>query len=289
MVKAQINTTEQRRAFSGESRFTLARSKTEARSKLLPSEGRLYLTAASLCGFELEIARFRGICPHVAVQTNAQSILDFCDGELPTAIIFLASSDATASAGYRSDSAYLLGSRLRNVQDKGLFYEKNRNEPGTFPLVKELSKEIDRRSLPVSLAVYMRRATVEDVTAYFRIGASNFFSPKETDDVWKSELRWLWSRWRERLGPLAWRRNLQSAFDRLSPPLQDTAKMLYLGCTNQEIALTSDRKLRTIEQRRAKIMDALQANNYAELIRYLSLVLENGLTDLKSSSDLRIE
>ena len=285
MVKAQINTTEQRRAFSGNSRFTRAGSEADARSKLLPSEGRLYLTASSLCGFELEIARFRGICPHVAVQTNAQSILDFCDGEVPTAIVILAPSGA-ASAGFVPDSANIYGNRLDVARKVRPFGGENGGAFATVALAEELSKEIDRRSLPVSLAVYMRRATVEDVAAYFRSGASNFFSPKEADDVWKTGVRRLWSRWKERLGPLAKRRNLKSAFDRLSPPLQDTAKMLYMGCTNQEIAQASGRKLRTIEQRRARIMDALQANNYAELIRYLSLVLENGLTDLQNSSAL---
>lgn len=222
------------------------------------SEGRLFLVSPTFCGFEMEISRFRALCSRVSVQTNARSVLDFCDGERPACAVLLIPSGPQTPRRFHSFSSPSPLPSDFSVAD----------------ILTDLSAEIIRRSLPVSLAVYTPRATAEELALYFRSGADDFFTLSGVGDSWEKTLARLWSRWDGRLPALTLRRNLKIAFNCLSPPLQDTAKMLYMGCTNQEIAQASERKLRTVEQRRAQIMTVMQANNFAELIRHLGLVLE---------------
>ena len=63
-------------------------------------------------------------------------------------------------------------------------------------------------------------------------------------------------------------------FRQMPAPIQETAKLIYEGLSNQEIAQRVDRKLRTIENRRAMVMKLMQADSLVQLIQKLSRVLE---------------
>ncbi|MBR6436844.1 MAG: hypothetical protein IKS45_10075, partial [Thermoguttaceae bacterium] len=64
-------------------------------------------------------------------------------------------------------------------------------------------------------------------------------------------------------------------FKQLSPPIQETARLIYQGLTNNDIVAVSGKKLRTVENRRSILMKTMQAETFAELIRKLALVLED--------------
>lgn len=69
-------------------------------------------------------------------------------------------------------------------------------------------------------------------------------------------------------------RELADRFARLSPGEHDVLQLILLGDTNKKIAATIDVSQRTVEDRRARIMEKLQVATLPELIR---LAIEAGV------------
>lgn len=143
-------------------------------------------------------------------------------------------------------------------------------------LIPRLKSAIDKSSLAAPIIVYMHYPNLPAALNYLRYGASDIIG-KFTRD--KSELTSVILNWLEKSKRVREKYNARhdamELFKQLSPPIQETARLVYQGLSNNEIVLVSGKKLRTIENRRSIIMKTMQANSFAELIRKLGLVLED--------------
>ena len=144
-------------------------------------------------------------------------------------------------------------------------------------LLTNLKSAIDSLSLSAPIIVYMNHPNLQEALNYLRYGANDIIGKFTLD---KSELTNVILSWLEKseLGRarLNARYKAKQLFKQLSPPVQETARLVYQGLTNNEIVTASGKKLRTIENRRSIIMKTMQAESFAELIRKLGLVLEDG-------------
>ena len=143
-------------------------------------------------------------------------------------------------------------------------------------LLTNLKASVEKLNLSAPIIVYMNYPDLPTALKYLRYGANDIIG-KFTRD--KSELttiilKWL-SKSESRRKQLNARYEAVQLFKQLSPPVQETAKLLYQGLANNDIVAVSGRKLRTIEKRRSIIMKTMQAASFAELIRKLALVLED--------------
>ena len=142
-------------------------------------------------------------------------------------------------------------------------------------LLTNLKSAIDKLSLAAPIIVYMNYPNLPAALNYLRYGASDIIG-KFTHD--KSELTSVVMNWLKKSERVRERFNARfealEQFKRLSEPIQETARLLYQGLSNNEIVDVSGKKLRTIEKRRSIIMKTMQAESFAELIRKLTLVLE---------------
>ena len=143
-------------------------------------------------------------------------------------------------------------------------------------LLTNLKSSVERLNLAAPIIVYMNYPNLPAALNYLRYGADDIIG-KFTRD--KSELTSVILKWlaksevsRKRLNA---RYEACQQFKQLSPPIQETARLIYQGLTNNDIVAVSGKKLRTVENRRSVLMKTMQANNFAELIRKLGLVLED--------------
>lgn len=142
-------------------------------------------------------------------------------------------------------------------------------------LLTNLKSAIDKRCLSAPIIVYMNNPDLLAALSYLRYGADDIIGKFNRD---KSELTSVILNWLEKSENNRKRFNARyeakDLFKQLSPPVQETAKLVYQGFTNNDIAAILGKKLRTIENRRSVIMKTMRANSFAELIQKLALVLE---------------
>jgi len=82
-------------------------------------------------------------------------------------------------------------------------------------------------------------------------------------------------RWSETEGMReVFRVQLREKWERMSDGLKDVLRLLYDGKTNREIAETLSLSLRTVESRRAKLLEEFGLTTFAELIRTAAFFLE---------------
>ncbi len=140
-------------------------------------------------------------------------------------------------------------------------------------LITNLKTAIDKQCLAAPIIVYMKYPNLPDALKYIRYGASDIIG-KFTHD--KSELSVVILNWLKKSERIRERFNARfeaiEQFKRLSPPIQETARLVYQGLSNNEIAVVSGKKLRTVENRRSIIMKTMEAKCLVELIRKLGLV-----------------
>lgn len=143
-------------------------------------------------------------------------------------------------------------------------------------LITRLKFAIDRACLAAPIIVYMKYPDISSALNYLRYGASDIIG-KITRD--KSEQTNVILSWLEKSEMARKRFNARyeavELFNQLSPPIQETAILVYQGLSNNEIVDRSGKKLRTIENRRSTIMKTMKAKSFAELIQKLGLVLED--------------
>ncbi|MBR5162044.1 MAG: hypothetical protein IKW80_10485 [Thermoguttaceae bacterium] len=143
-------------------------------------------------------------------------------------------------------------------------------------LLTNLKSSVEQLNLAAPIIVYMNYPNLPAALNYLRYGADDIIG-KFTRD--KSELTSVILKWlakseisRKRLNA---RYEACQRFKQLSPPIQETARLIYQGLTNNDIVAVSGKKLRTVENRRSILMKTMQAETFAELIRKLALVLED--------------
>ena len=142
-------------------------------------------------------------------------------------------------------------------------------------LITKLRSAIDKSCLAAPIIVYMNYPNLPSALNYLRYGANDIIG-KFTRD--KSELTSVILNWLKKSELVRERFNARfeatEQFKQLSPPIQETARLVYQGFSNNDIADRTGKKLRTVENRRSIIMKTMQASSFAELIRKLALVLE---------------
>ena len=143
-------------------------------------------------------------------------------------------------------------------------------------LITRLKLAIDKVCLAAPIIVYMNEQNLSTALNYLRYGASDIigkFTRDKSDQI-TVILRWLEKSEQARKRFNA-RYEAKMLFNQLSPPIQETAIMVYQGLSNNEIVDLCGKKLRTVENRRSIIMKTMKANSFAELIQKLGLVLED--------------
>ena len=143
-------------------------------------------------------------------------------------------------------------------------------------LLTNLKTSVEELSLAAPIIVYMNYPNLSAALNYLRYGANDIIG-KFTRD--KSELTAVILNWLEKSERIRRRLNARyeakQLFKQLSPPVQETARLVYQGLSNSDIVDATGRKLRTVEKRRSVIMKTMKAGSFAELIRKLGLVLED--------------
>ena len=140
-------------------------------------------------------------------------------------------------------------------------------------LITKLKSAVDKFCLAAPIIVYMNYPNLPGALSYLRYGANDIIG-KFTRD--KSELTSVVLNWLKKSEQVRERFNARfeakELFKQLSPPVQETARLVYQGLSNNEIVAVSGKKLRTIENRRSIIMKTMKAKCLVELIRKLGLV-----------------
>ena len=143
-------------------------------------------------------------------------------------------------------------------------------------LLTNLKSSVERLYLAAPIIVYMNYPNLPAALNYLRYGADDIIG-KFTRD--KSELTSVILKWlaesESRRKQLNARYEAKQQFKQLSQPIQETARLVFQGLTNNDIVAVSGKKLRTIENRRSVLMKTMQAATFAELIRKLALVMED--------------
>ena len=142
-------------------------------------------------------------------------------------------------------------------------------------LLTHLKSTITSRFLAAPIIVYISSPNLSAALSYLRYGANDIIGKFMRE---KSELTSVILKWLDKSNQIKDVLNAQyearELFRQMPAPIQETAKLIYEGLSNQEIAQRVDRKLRTIENRRAMVMKLMQADSLVQLIQKLSRVLE---------------
>lgn len=80
------------------------------------------------------------------------------------------------------------------------------------------------------------------------------------------------------------RRSLEERFRRLSPQDRQVLQLILEGCKNRTMAKRLDVSLRTVENRRRRVFDAMQAESVAELTRMV-MEYEHGLGPTRGGNE----
>lgn len=163
----------------------------------------------------------------------------------------------------------------------------DRNRPGCVVVLLEessvrtpkgvlttLKSGISGQCLSLPIIVYMNRPNIQEALSFLRFGADDIIGSSVLSGNWEEVIRLWVGKSNKNLQKLNETFCARERFKQLSDNVKETAQMIYLGCSNNEIAAATGKKLRTVELRRAQLMQAMKANNFAELIRSLSLTLE---------------
>jgi two-component system, LuxR family, response regulator FixJ len=130
-----------------------------------------------------------------------------------------------------------------------------------------LLEQFNRQEIPLPAIVMSAYGDVPMVVRAMKAGALNFLEkPCRDQQLWEAiqeAIKWDADH-RERM---ALRTHVRHRLQRLTPGERDVLALLINGTPNRTIASELNLSVRTIEVRRAKIMDKMKADSLAELIR----------------------
>jgi len=131
----------------------------------------------------------------------------------------------------------------------------------------ELLEQLSRDNVLLPVIVISAFGDVPMVVRAMRAGALNFLEkPCRDQELWEAiqeAFRWNKNH-RERLVEAG---HVRERIEQLSPGEHDVLRMLVAGRSNKAIAAALDLSVRTIEVRRAKVMQKMEATSLAELVR----------------------
>jgi two-component system response regulator FixJ len=115
--------------------------------------------------------------------------------------------------------------------------------------------------------ILVGEAEVSQIVAAMRSGAESFLPRDFNVDELSESIRAAFSRGVRRNEQTAYRRQAEAQLNSLTRDEKSVMKMVVGGLQNKQIARRLDVGLRTVELRRARVMEKLQAASLAELIR----------------------
>lgn len=131
----------------------------------------------------------------------------------------------------------------------------------------ELQAELARRQWPLPMVLISGYVNVEKTVQAMKAGAEYVLrKPYRAQELWEAiqgALR-IDQQWREQR---ARREELQQRFAALSPEEQDVLDLIADGLPNKVVARRLDVGLRTVEDRRRRIMNKVGVDSFAALVR----------------------
>jgi len=132
----------------------------------------------------------------------------------------------------------------------------------------ELLDVMQRQGIPFPVIVLSAHGDVPTAVRALRAGAINFLEkPCRDQELWEA-IQEAIRHDAESRRALARTKRIQRRLAKLSPGEWKVLNRLLEGKSNKEIAADLQLSVRTIEVRRAKIMDKMRADSLAELVRF---------------------
>ncbi|HUT12573.1 MAG TPA: response regulator [Thermoguttaceae bacterium] len=146
----------------------------------------------------------------------------------------------------------------------------------------EIFQRLSREELHPPVIFLSAHGDVPMVVEVMRAGALNFLEkPCRDQQLWEA-LREALQRDAENRRRLAQRRKIRRRIDRLNSGEREVMTRLVAGESNKTMAASLGLSVRTIEVRRAKVMQKMKAGSLAELVR-LTLLVENPVENHESA------
>ncbi len=131
----------------------------------------------------------------------------------------------------------------------------------------ELQRRLIREKIDLPVVFITGRANVQMAVGAMQAGAINFLEkPFDDQELWDS-IRHALEEDRRNRSRNARRQSVQKRMARLSGGEREVLELILEGKFNKEIAVCLDLSVRTIEDRRSRLMQKMEANSVAELVQ----------------------
>ena len=137
--------------------------------------------------------------------------------------------------------------------------------PGTDGI--ELVRELDRRKVALPVILISGHADVPMAVAAIKSGAEDFIEKPVDDTQLVAAINRALARNFEQQHGRTSRETLELRFERLAPRQVETFDLVVEGFTSHAIAAKLNISVRTVESYRAEIMEKMQAESVAVLVR----------------------
>jgi two-component system response regulator FixJ len=131
----------------------------------------------------------------------------------------------------------------------------------------ELMKELARRSLRLPVVLISGHADVPMAVAAIKAGAEDFIEKPINDPQLVAAINRCLAQVFERLSERQSMAELERRFETLTPREREVLDLVVSGFTSQAIAVRLEISSRTVESYRVQIMDKMQAESVAVLVR----------------------
>jgi two-component system response regulator FixJ len=132
----------------------------------------------------------------------------------------------------------------------------------------ELVRELSRRNIPLPVVLISGHADVPMAVAALKAGAEDFIEKPVDDAHLLAAINRCLARLFDELSHEQSLEELRARHQRLTPREAEVMDLVVEGCTSQAIALRLGISPRTVESYRVQIMDKMQAESVAMLVRH---------------------
>ena len=133
--------------------------------------------------------------------------------------------------------------------------------------VEKIISKLRAAGFPYAVLVVDQLPTVEKALEWARIPICDYFqlqtSPEALETIFKNAKNWTQKRGMHDVMRAALRQRWRT----LDDGMKDVMRLLYEGLTNREIAERLSISSRTVESRRARLLETFGVDSFAELIR----------------------
>jgi two-component system response regulator FixJ len=191
------------------------------------------------------------------------------------ATVFMVDAD-TAARSYVRELAEKMGLRFRSYSNGHELLASFDSKPVGCVVMEvrlpeldglDVQHELRSRGFDIPVLFLTASGTIRSAVEAVANGAIGFLEKPADDEELRCAISNGVALHRERREGLSERRNLRSCLSRLSAAEQAVLELLVEGNTSREIAQVLDLSVRTIEHRRASLMDKLNVHSLPALFR----------------------